>query len=65
MVIVAERILQDSDVSHVAPLEKLELLQKLEQARQWIEKAADAGNLKAKVLLPTVNAIIQGVQSHQ
>jgi len=62
MVLLAQRVLDESNSSSLTFSERSELPQKLERARQWAQKAADAGNIEGGNLLPAINAAIQKTQ---
>jgi len=63
MFYLAVRIEDETDMTNKSPLGRLQAVQQLEVARQWVQKAADLGNLKAKAGLPALDKEIQSLKN--
>ena len=63
MVVVADRIIEERSLSDSTEFERLQSIEQLEKARQWLKNAADNGNLKAKASLPNLDSKIAELKS--
>jgi TPR repeat protein/serine/threonine protein kinase len=62
IVLLGQRVLDESNAPHTSLADQAALLPKLERARQWAQGAADTGDPKSIVLLRDLNASIARIQ---
>jgi TPR repeat protein/serine/threonine protein kinase len=64
IVLLGQRVLDQSNAPRASLADQAALLPKLERARQWAQGAADTGDARSIVLLRDLNASIARIQGH-